>query len=366
MDTEELISKFQIKGELIKIKQNNEGHINTTFMSTFNDDGIIKKYTHQKINKFAFKKPDHVMENITNITNHIQSKIKDMKDKEKRCLEVVFTKDNKPYFIDKNGDYFRTYKFIDNVRTYQKIDNCNTAFHLGEAISTFQNQLSDFDCSSLYDTIPNFHDMRMRYKSFKDAIIEDKFNRVKLVKNEIDYLLANEERGYIIIDEFKNNKLPLRVIHNDTKINNVLFNCDGSEALSVIDLDTVMAGTILFDTGDMIRTATSTIEEDDINFQNMSLNLDYFKSLLEGYLSIASEYLTKREKELIVESGRNITQIMAVRFLTDYISGDVYYSISKENHNVDRCRTQIAFMKDFDKKSDALNQIIKELYKKLR
>jgi thiamine kinase-like enzyme len=361
MDTEKLISKFQIKGDLISIKQNKEGHINTTFMSTFNDDGIIKKYTHQKINQFAFKKPDYVMENITKITNHIQSKIKGLDDKDKRCLEVVLTKDNKPYFIDENGDYFRTYKFIDYVRTYQKVDSCDTAFHLGQAISTFQNQLSDFDCSFLYDTIPNFHDMRMRYASFKEAIIEDKLNRVNLVKDEIDYLLSNEERGYLIIDEFKSNILPLRVTHNDTKINNVLFKSDGTEALCVIDLDTVMPGTILFDTGDMIRTATSTIEEDDVNYQNMRVNVDYFKSLLEGYLSIASGYLTKREKQLIVESGRNITQIMAVRFLTDYISGDVYYSIARDNHNADRCRTQIAFMKDFDKKSDELNQIIKSL-----
>jgi thiamine kinase-like enzyme len=361
MDTEELLRNFQIKGELINIKQNKEGHINTTFMSTFNEDGIIKKYTHQKINKFAFKQPDHVMENITRITKHIQNKIKDMDDKDKRCLEVVLTKDNKPYFIDENGDYFRTYKFIDDVRTYQKIDNCDTAFHLGEAISTFQSQLSDFDGSTLYDTIPNFHDMRMRYTSFKNAIKEDIFDRVKLVKNEIDYLLNNEERGYLIIDEYKSNILPLRVTHNDTKINNVLFKSDGSQALSVIDLDTVMPGTILFDTGDMIRTATSTIEEDDVNYQNMSINVDYFKCLLEGYLSIANDYLTEREKQLIVESGRNITQIMAVRFLTDYISGDVYYSISRDHHNLDRCRTQIAFMQDFDKKSDALNQIIKSL-----
>lgn len=361
MDTEKLLSNFQIKGNLINIKQNKEGHINTTFMSTFNNNGIINKYTHQKINQFAFKKPDNVMENITRITKHIQSKIQNMEDKDQRCLEVVLSNDNKPYFIDENGDYYRTYRFIDNVRTYQKIDSCNTAFHLGEAISTFQKQLADFDCSSLHDTIPNFHDMRMRYTNFINAINEDKFDRVKLVKNEIDYLMDNAERGYLIIDEFKSNILPLRVTHNDTKINNVLFKEDGSEALSVIDLDTVMPGTILFDTGDMIRTATSTIEEDDVNYQKMKINVDYFKCLLEGYLSIASSYLTKREKELIAESGRNITQIMAVRFLTDYLSGDVYYSISRENHNLDRCRTQIEFMKDFDKKSDILNQIIKSL-----
>lgn len=361
MNKEELLSNFKITGELIDIKYNKQGHINTTFMSTFNDNGIIRKYTHQMINKFAFKQPDHVMENITKITNHIQSKVKDLSDKDQRCLKVVFTKDDKPYFIDENGEYFRTYEFIDNVKTYQKIDNTKTAFHLGEAISTFQDQLSDFDSTSLYETIPNFHDMRMRYSNFKEAIKNNSQHRVELVQNEINYLLENEERGYIIIDELKNNNLPLRVTHNDTKINNILFNKDGSDALCVIDLDTVMPGTILFDTGDMIRTATSSIEEDDVNYQNMKINIDYFKSLLEGYLSIASKYITKREKELIVESGRNITQIMAVRFLTDYLEGDVYYSIERENHNLDRCRTQLAFMKDFDTKEKSFNQMLESL-----
>jgi thiamine kinase-like enzyme len=361
MNKEELLSNFKITGELIDIKYNKQGHINTTFMSTFNDNGIIRKYTHQMINKFAFKQPDHVMENITKITNHIQSKVKNLSDKDQRCLKVVFTKDDNPYFIDDNGEYYRTYEFIDNVKTYQKIDNSRTAYHLGEAISTFQDQLSDFDSTSLYETIPNFHDMRMRYSNFKEAIKNDSQHRVELVQNEINYLLQNEERGYIIIDELRNNNLPLRVTHNDTKINNILFNKDGSDALCVIDLDTVMPGTILFDTGDMIRTATSSIEEDDVNYQNMKINIDYFKSLLEGYLSIASKYITKREKELIVESGRNITQIMAVRFLTDYLEGDVYYSIERENHNLDRCRTQLAFMKDFDIKEKSFYQMLESL-----
>lgn len=358
MDTKMILSNFKIKGDLVSIEYNKEGHINTTFMSTFNNNGIITKYTHQKINQFAFKKPDLVMENITRITNHIQSKIQNLEDKDKRCLNVILTKDDKPYFIDENGDYYRTYKFIDNVRTYQKIDSSETAYHLGEAIATFQNQLSDFDCSSLHETIPDFHNMRLRYDSFKKAILEDSQDRVKKASKEIEYLLSNEERGYIIIDEFKNQNLPLRVTHNDTKINNILFSKDGKKALCVIDLDTVMPGTILFDTGDMIRTATSNIEEDDINFESMSINIDYFKSLINGYLSIASKYISQRERELIAESGRNITQIMAVRFLTDYLLGDVYYSIDTEDHNLNRCRTQIAFMKDFDKKSDELNEII--------
>jgi thiamine kinase-like enzyme len=358
MKTKDILSNFQIDGQLINIKKNNEGHINTTFMSTFDDNGKTTKYTHQKINKFAFKNPENVMHNIVAITEHIQSKIQNLDDKDQRCLQVVLTKDGLPFFIDTQGEYYRTYKFIDNVKTFSKIEVPDTAFYLGKGIATFQKQLEDFDGNTLYETIPDFHNMHSRYRHLKDAIEKDELNRVAKVQSEIDYLLKNEERGCLIWNDLIHSNIPLRVTHNDTKINNVLFNKNGTEALCVIDLDTVMPGTILFDTGDMIRTATSTLEEDAENYQDMKCNITFFKSLIEGYLSIASSYLTDREKDLIVESGRNITQIMAVRFLTDYLDGDIYYSIEKKDHNRDRCRTQIAFMKNYDEMWDELTKIV--------
>jgi thiamine kinase-like enzyme len=360
MDIENVLSNFKIEGKLISTKSNRVGHINTTFMSCFDDDGVINKYTHQKINRVAFHRPDEVMENIVSVTEHIQDKVKDFDDRDKRCLQVVMAKDGKPYYVDEDGEYYRTYKFIDDVRTYQTIDGCDSAYHLGEAIATFQDQLSDFDGTVLNETIKDFHNMHFRYDNLKRAVEQNCCNRLSLVEDELSYLFENEERGYILWDSMVSERVPLRVTHNDTKINNVLFsNSDSKEALCVIDLDTVMPGTILFDTGDMIRTATSTVEEDSESFEDMQCNLEYFRSLIEGYLSIADSYLTDNERELIVESGRNITQIMAVRFLTDYLAGDVYYSIERENHNLDRCRTQIAFMKDYDEKWDQLLSVIK-------
>ncbi|MGH4036860.1 MAG: phosphotransferase enzyme family protein [Sphaerochaeta sp.] len=358
MKTEDILSHFKIDGKLVSIKHNNEGHINTTFMSTFDDNGKIAKYTHQKINKFAFKNPENVMHNIVSITEHIQSKIKDLNDRDKRCLQVVLTNEGLPYYKDNQGEYYRTYRFIDDVKTYSKVVSADTAFYLGQGIATFQKQLNDFDGNTLSETIPDFHNMHSRYKKLKDAIEKDEFKRVDKVQSEIEYLLKNEERGCLIWNDMIHSKVPVHVTHNDTKINNVLFNEDGTEALCVIDLDTVMPGTILFDTGDMIRTATSTLEEDAENYQEMRCNIDYFRSLIEGYLSTASSYLTDREKDLIVESGRNITQIMAVRFLTDYLDGDVYYSIEKKDHNRDRCRTQIAFMKNYDEMWEELTKIV--------
>lgn len=359
MDISTILSNFKIEGELVSIKSNKEGHINSTYISTFNHNGRIKKYTHQKINKIAFKNPEKVMQNIVSITTHIQSKVQNFDNKELRALNVIFTNDNKPFFIDDNDDYWRTYDYIDNVTTYNKVTNKDQAYHLGIGVATFQQQLRDFDGSTLFDTITDFHNMRYRYDNLKKAIKNNSFSRVEKVKEELDFLLKNEERGYIIWDEFKSGILPLRVTHNDTKINNVLFNKEGNEALCVIDLDTVMGGTILFDTGDMIRTATSTLEEDTLNYKDMECNVEYFKELIAGYKSISNSFLNDRENELLLESGRNITQIMGVRFLTDYLEGDKYYTISRENHNLDRARTQIALMKDFDKKWDLLSQAIK-------
>lgn len=352
MDTKfnELLKNFLVEGQLIELKANKEGHINSTFISTFKNGNDIKKYTHQKINQLAFHEPEKVMENITKITSHIQKKIQNCQNPNKRCLKVIRTQEGKPFFKDENGDYWRTYEFIDEVKTYSKISDKHQAFLLGKAIANFQKQLQDFDGTSLHETIVDFHNMRFRYDNLEKAVKKDVKGRVKEVQAELNFLLENKERGFILWDEMKDKKLPVRVTHNDTKINNVLFSKDGSEALCVIDLDTVMPGTILFDTGDMIRTATSTLEEDALNYQDMQCNVDYYHSLIEGYRSLADSFLTKREKELIIESGRNITQIMAVRFLTDYLSGDIYYSISREKHNLDRTRTQIALIKDFDKK----------------
>lgn len=359
MELNTIIYNFNVEGDLVKVKSNKVGHINSTYIATFDYNGVIKKYTIQKINKNAFKNPPKVMENIVAVTTHIEQKISDKTDSDKRVLSVVFSKDNKPYFIDDNGDYWRAYKFIDDVCTFNKVTAAKQAYHLGEGVATFQKQLRDFDGSTLYETITDFHNMRSRYINFKKAIEKDSHSRVEKVQEEINFLLENELRGYIIWDELKSGKIPLRVTHNDTKINNVLFNKDGSEALCVIDLDTVMSGTILFDTGDMIRTATATIDEDALDFENMKCNVEYYRELIKGYQSIAKSFLTEREVELIIESGRNITQIMAVRFLTDYLEGDVYYSIERENHNIDRTRTQIALIKDMDRKWEQLKTLIK-------
>lgn len=345
---EKVIGNFLIDGELEKIKVNTQGHINSTFVSTFVKDGVRTKYTHQKINRNVFKNPKEVMENIVAVTQHIENKVSSFPDKDRRVLKVIFTKDNLPYYIDEDGEYWRTYIFIENVNTYDKIPSVNAARNLGKGIGNFQKQLSDFDGSRLNITIPHFHDMNLRYRQLDDAVKADVKGRCAQVKAELDFLYANKERGCRIWDDFEKGILPNRVTHNDTKMNNVLFDPESDEAVCVIDLDTIMPGTILFDTGDMIRTACNTAEEDEKDLSKVSFNAEMYKSLIGGYMESADSFLTKEEREGIKESGRVITQIMAVRFLTDYIAGDVYYHTAYDEHNLVRCRTQLGLIKSMD------------------
>ena len=353
-----VISHFAIEGSLTSLQANNEGHINSTFISTFVERGRIKKYTHQRINTYVFKNPLEVMENIQAVTEHIRSKlIGTFGDMERRCLRVVETREGNLVHIDPKGGYWRTYHYIDHVRTFNTITDASQAYLLGEAIGNFQLQLADFDGESLHETIPGFHDMGLRYQQFEEAIQINHQNRVAQVGPELAFLMENKDRGLILWDRMKEGRIPTRVTHNDTKINNVLFEMDGSEALCIIDLDTVMPGTILFDTGDMIRTASTTGDEDATDLSTVTCDVKLHKALIEGYLSKA-DFLTDLERSLVVESGRNITQIMAVRFLTDFLNGDKYYTIGRENHNLDRARTQIKLIEDMDSKWDILSRTV--------
>lgn len=350
----DILAHFTIEGHLLSAKLHNEGHINTTFFSTFEHEGSLYRYTHQRINTEAFKDPVALMQNISSVTGHIRSKLEGRySDIDKRVLTVVPSRDGTPLFEDREGGFWRTYRYIDRVRTYNTIESEEQAHLFGAAVGTFQTQLSDFDGSTLSHTIPRFHDMHLRYEQLREAVRTNYHGRAAAVAGELAFLEENKARGCVLSDALGAGRLPLRVTHNDTKVNNVLFSLDGSEALCIIDLDTVMPGTILFDTGDMLRTGSNTGEEDTIDLKRVDCAVPLHRALLSGYRSKAT-FLTALEEELLVESGRTITQIMAVRFLTDYLNGDVYYHIEREGHNLDRARTQIALMQAMDRRWDEL------------
>jgi len=361
----EIVHEFAIYGEFEGISPFGTGHINDTFLSRWNQAGTIVHYTHQRINHKVFIHPDEVMENIHRVTSHIREKLScaGEKDWSRRALTVVPALDGKLYSRDREGGWWRSYLFIEGAHTKNNTSSPLEAVFLGASIGRFQKQLADLPSPRLHDTIPNFHDMEKRYLRFYEVLKKDPQSRVKDAEAEIDFMRENEERGAILMRALREKKIPERICHNDTKINNILIDDKDLNALCVIDLDTVMPGTSLFDVGDLIRTVTTTAAEDEKDLSRVEFDITFFKALLEGYLSEALEFLTPEEIELIPESGRNLTHIMGLRFLTDYLEGDPYYHISRPEHNLDRSRNQIALIRSIDKRWEEAVETVKKLAK---
>jgi len=368
MDTtniSDIAKQFAIYGEFIGANSFGNGHINETFLSKWNQAGTTVRYTHQKINQNVFTRPDEVMENIQRVTGHITEKLlaAGENDRSRRTLTVVPAKDGKPWARDKQGGWWRTYLFIEGVHSLENATSPLEARFLGESIGRFQKQLADLPPPRLHDAIPNFHDMEKRYLRFYSALEKDAFSRAKEAATEVGFMKANEERGGVLVRAIREGRIPERITHNDTKMNNILVDDVDSKALCVIDLDTVMPGTSLFDVGDLVRTVTTRAAEDERDLSKVVFDTAFFEGLLEGYLSEAHEFLTVEETALIAESGRNITHIMALRFLTDFLEGDHYYHTSRPGHNLDRCRNQIALIKSMDSKWDTALNILQKLLK---
>jgi Ser/Thr protein kinase RdoA (MazF antagonist) len=261
---------------------------------------------------------------------------------------VVPSRDGKLWVRDAEGGWWRTYLFIEGTHTLELITSTEAAGVLGNSIGRFQKQLADLGGERLHETIPGFHNMEKRYRRFYEAIEKDVCNRIREVEPEIAFMKENEERGAVLFRALRDGTLPERICHNDTKMNNILIDNEDNQVRCVVDLDTVMPGTSLFDVGDLIRTVAVRAEEDERDLSKVEFDTAYFEALLDGYVSEAAGFLVPKEREWLAESGRNITQIMALRFLTDYLEGDRYYRIARPDHNLDRCRNQIALIKSMD------------------
>jgi Ser/Thr protein kinase RdoA (MazF antagonist) len=298
------------------------------------------------------------MENIERVTVHIRNKLRaaGADDVSRRTLTVVPSRDGKPWARDGEGGWWRTYLYIEGSHSRDTAASAEDARFLGKSIAQFQKQLADLGGPRLHETIPDFHNMEKRYIRFYDALSRDCCGRAAAARAEIDFMRENEARGAVLIRSLRDGSIPERICHNDAKINNILIDDAGGQGLCVIDLDTVMPGACLFDLGDLIRTVTVSAAEDEQDLSRVTFNPVYFEALLDGYLAEAV-FLTGAERGLLLESGRNITQIMGLRFLTDYLAGDVYYRIARPEHNLDRCRTQIALIKSMDAQWDAAQRI---------
>lgn len=363
-----IVSKFAIDGKLISIEVNNSGNINNTYVATFQlEDGTIRKYLIQKINTNVFTEPRKLMKNIESVTSYLKRQMEIENDKEHQVLEVIKTKDGKSLcYVEEEGerDYYRIYEYIENAVSYDCSTDIEIVYNTGKAFGNFQKLLRNYPMSKLAETIKDFHSTDKRYQKLIEDIKIDSEGRVLGVAPEIVFILMREDICSLITEKLRTEEVPLRVTHNDTKVNNVMMNKNTGDFLAVIDLDTVMPGSLLFDYGDGVRSTASNAKEDETDLSKVYINLDLFRAYTDGYLSEMAPYITEEELNLMGESIRIITLELAIRFLNDYINGDTYFKTNYDGHNLDRARNQLALVSDIEKKLDYINNYIKENYNK--
>ncbi len=355
------ISKqFQIYGEILHAELCKIGHINETYTATYDQGGTRVRYVHQKINQNVFKKPEEVMDNFMRVTRHIRQKLEQSgaQDITRRVLTIVPTRDGASFYRDQNGDYWRTFVFIERVQTFETVETPRQAYQAARAFGEFQQQLVDLPHGRLHETIPDFHNTRKRFDALLAAVKADRYNRAQTAVEEIEFALGQEKIADVILKALAAGKIPERITHNDTKFNNVMLDTENGEAMCVVDLDTVMPGCVLYDFGDMVRTTTSPTLEDELDLSKVHMRTSMFKELARGYLDAAGAFLTKAERSHIAFSGRLITFTIGIRFLTDYLSGDTYFRVHRPRHNLDRARTQFKLVESIERQEAAMQKFV--------
>lgn len=359
----EIAKNFDMRADFISAEPYGSGHINDTYAAIYSQAGTEVRYIHQRINHLIFKEPLLLMENIQRVTSHIKDKLisNGADDINRRTLTLIPTLDGKSCYIDPDGNYWRTYLFVENAQTYDEITTTNQAFQAAKAFGDFQKQLTDLPGPRLHDTIPGFHNTRQRFDNLTKAIEADSHNRAASVKADIDFAMQREPMVDILLDLQAQGKIPEIITHSDTKLNNVMLDDKTEEGICVIDLDTVMPGLSLYDFGDMARTAMRPTAEDEVDLSKVVAQIEMFKALAEGYLSSAGDVLTQTEKDHLAFSTQLITFEIGLRFLTDHLEGDTYFKTHRDNHNLDRCRVQFKMVESLEGINDEMEKIVKEL-----
>lgn len=359
----DISKQFQIYGQILHAETCKIGHINETYTATYDQGGARMRYIHQKINKNVFRNPPAVMRNLIRVTNHLRHKLESegASDLTRRCLTIIPTRDGEPWYQDASGDYWRTFVFIEGLETFEAVQTPAQAAEAGRAFGEFQRLLVDLPGGRLHETIPNFHHTPKRFEAFEQALKADRLNRAGQAKAEIAWAQRHQHLAQVLLDAHAKGHVPERVTHNDTKFNNVMLDVASGKACCVVDLDTVMPGLALYDFGDMVRTTTSPTVEDELDLDKVGLRLPMFEALARGYLSAAGQFLTPAERDYIVFSGKLITFTIGLRFLTDYLNGDVYFRVHRPGHNLDRCRTQFRLIESIAQQEDVLEKMVRAL-----
>jgi aminoglycoside phosphotransferase (APT) family kinase protein len=303
------------------------------------------------------------MKNVMRVTGHLRKKLEaeGAADITRRSLIVIPTRDGQAFYQNGEGEFWRTFVFIEGAQTFESVQSPRQAFEAGRAFGEFQLHLVDLPGERLLETIPDFHHTRRRFAALQEAVQNDHFNRAREAAPEIEFALRHEPMVAVVLDAMAKGKIPERVTHNDTKFNNVMLDTRTGKAMCVVDLDTVMPGCALYDFGDMVRTTTSPTLEDERDLSKIRMQMPMFRKLAEGYLSTAGGFLTKAERSLIAFSGKLITFEIGLRFLTDFLCGDTYFRIHRPGHNLDRCRTQFKLVESIARQEEAMQKHVERL-----
>ncbi len=359
MDFQPIADHFGITGVIAHTEEIHSGNINRTFLVAVQQADTQKEYVFQRINTFVFKKPEEVMDNILKVTEHIKAKLLTAHGcYDRRVLSFLVGHDGKPYYYTASNKHFwRVYEYINHAVAYNQVIKPELFYEAGRSFGEFQDWLSDFPAQSLAEIIPNFHNTPERYKTFHRSVEQNAVGRRTQVEDEIRFLLDREAECSVLEEKLQTGEIPYRVTHNDTKINNILFDCHTDKAICVIDLDTVMPGTALYDFGDAVRYGASTALEDERDLSKVSFNLELYEQFTKGFLESMGDSMTEAEIALLPQGAKIMTLELATRFLADYLDGDVYFKTNSDDHNLVRARTQIQLVRDIEAKWDQLQEI---------
>jgi hypothetical protein len=356
----ELGRRFAADGEFVGAEPFGTGHIHDSYAAEYDLEGTRRRYLFQRINQYVFKDPDAVMANIERVTAHLRDKLEaaGAGDAERRALTTVSTTTGRSYWHDGGNEYWRAYEFIEGARSYEVVQSPAHAEACARAYGAFQHLLTDLPGPRLVETILNFHNTPSRYRALEQAIERDTEGRAASVRSEIDFALARKGLISRLVEAQARGEIPERIVHNDTKVSNVLIDDETGEGICVVDLDTVMPGSALYDFGDMVRAAANPAAEDERDLDRVTMQLGLYEALVVGYLSSAGGFLVPAEVAQLAFSGRLLTLQQGVRFLTDHLEGDHYFRVVRENHNLDRCRTQFKLVQSMEEQEGAMEEVV--------
>lgn len=358
-DVRAIAERFEVSGDCLQAVPYGTGHINDTYAATFRRGGVRERFIVQRLNRSIFKDPASLMENILRVTSHQQRQLRarGAGDRKRRALQVIPTREGDCYLADEAGDAWRMYVFVEGARTFDVVESPRQAGEAARAFGRFQQDLVDLPGRRLAETIPAFHDTPLRFRALEQAVERDALNRAATAEQEIEFALRCEGLAGLLTRHQSEGRVPERIVHNDTKLNNVMLDDATGEGICVIDLDTVMPGLVLYDFGDMVRSAVSPAAEDERDVGKVGVRMCMFEALVDGYLDSA-EFLNATERGLLPAAGKVISFESGIRFLTDYLWGDVYFKTHREGHNLDRCRTQFQLVRSIEEHEEQMNAYV--------